>query len=159
MTIRFFSSRMIQCAVGFIAAITLLASACAHEFKIGDIQIVHPYARATAPQQAAGGAYLGLENRGKTDDRLIRVESGIAHSVEMHTMEMNGDIMKMREVDGIDLQAGARINMQPGGGVHIMLMGLKQPLKAGATFPLTLYFEKAGKIDVIVNVEAAGASH
>jgi len=159
MHIRFLASLICHRTVAFIAAVTLAAIAQGHEFKIGDIQIVHPYARATAPQQSAGGAYLGLENRGETDDRLARVESGIARSVEIHTMEMQGDIMKMREVDGIDLKAGARISMQPGGGYHIMLMGLKQPLKAGDNFPLTLYFDKAGKIDVVVNVEAKSAAH
>jgi copper(I)-binding protein len=69
-------------------------------------------------------------------------------------MEMVGDIMKMREVDGIELKAGSKISMKPGGGYHIMLVGLKHPLIAGDKFMLTLYFEKAGKIEVVVHVEA-----
>jgi copper(I)-binding protein len=126
----------------------------AHEFKLGDIQINHPFARPTMPGQTSGGAYLGLENKGKVKDELVKAESTIANSVELHEMAMSGDVMKMREVKDIDLDAGKLVNMQPGGGYHIMLIGLKQPLKAGNKFPLTLTFKKAGKVDVVVNVEA-----
>jgi copper(I)-binding protein len=131
-----------------------MTTAMAHDFKLGEIEIAHPYARATAPGQPSGGAYLGLENKGNTADKLVKVESTIAKSLEIHNMEMAGDIMKMREVEGIALKAGEKISMKPGGGYHIMLMGLNQPLKAGDKFPMTLYFAKAGKIEVIVYVEA-----
>jgi len=149
-------SRFVQI---FFGAAALISVAHAHEFKIGDIEIAHPYARATVQQQVTGGAYLGLENKGKTDDRLLRIESAVAGSVEIHTMEMAGDVMKMREVDGIELKAGSKINMAPGGGYHLMLIGLKHPLIAGDKFMLTLYFAKAGKIEVVVHVEAADATH
>jgi len=140
--------------ITFIGAVTLASVVSAHEFKLADIQIGHPYARATVTQQTTGGAYFGLENKGKTDDKLIKVESNIAKSVEIHNMEMVGDVMKMREVDGIELKAGSKISMKPGGGYHIMLVGLNQQLKVGDKFPLTLYFAKAGKIEVVVYVEA-----
>jgi copper(I)-binding protein len=136
-----------------------MTSVLAHEFKLGDIKIAHPYARATVPQQSTGGAYLGLENTGKTDDKLLKVESTIARSVEIHSMEMVGDVMKMREVDGIDIKAGSKISMKPGDGYHIMLIGLQQQLKAGDKFPMTLVFAKAGKIDVVVVVEPEPAAH
>ena len=126
----------------------------AHDFKLGGIQIVHPYARATAPQQTSAGVYLALENQGKTDDKLIKAASTIAKSIEIHQMEMVGDIMKMREVDAIELKAGSKLSMVPGGGYHIMISGLSHDLKAGDQFPLTLFFSKAGKIDVVVHVEA-----
>ncbi|PRC93706.1 copper chaperone PCu(A)C [Solimicrobium silvestre] len=137
-----------------LSALALTSAVQAHEFKLGDIQIGHPYARATVPQQTSGGAFLALENTGKTDDKLIKVESSMANSVEIHNMEMVGDVMKMREVDLIDLKAGSKISMKPGGGYHIMLIGLKKQLNAGDKFPLTLQFEKAGKIEVMVFVEA-----
>lgn len=140
--------------ITLIGAVTLASVVSAHEFKLGDIQIDHPHARATVPQQTTGGAYFGLENKGKTDDKLIKVDSNIAKSVEIHSMEMTGDVMKMREVDDIELKAGSKISMNPGGGYHIMLIGLNHQLKAGDKFPMTLYFAKAGKIEVVVNVEA-----
>jgi copper(I)-binding protein len=134
----------------------LCTAALAHEFKVGDIQIIHPNARPTVAQQTSGAAYFGLNNTGKTDDRLIKVESSVAKSVEMHNMEMSGDVMKMREVEGIDLKAGSQLEMKRGGGYHIMLNGLNQALKAGDRFPMTLIFAKAGKVDVVVYVEAEG---
>ena len=137
-----------------LTASALACTAQAHEFKLGDIQIGHPYARVTVPQQTTGGAYFSLDNNGKQDDRLIHVSSSIAKSVEIHTMTMTGDVMKMREVDQIDIKAGSKITMKPGGGYHIMLMGLSKQLNAGDKFPMTLEFAKAGKIEVMVYVEA-----
>ena len=156
---KFFSRRFVQ-IIPLITGITLMSTALAQEFKLGDIQISHPYARSTVAQQSSGGAYLELENKGKTDDKLIKIESGIAHSVEIHTMEMVGDVMKMREADGITLKPGSKISMKPGGGYHVMLIGLNRQLKAGDQFPLTLTFANAGKIDVIVHVNAeSGIGH
>ena len=142
-----------------LACTFVLASvAQAHEYQSGDIQIEHPFARATVAGQVSGGAYLGLENKGKTNDALVKAESTIANSVELHQMEMTADhVMKMRQVKEIALIAGKKLQMKPGGGYHIMLTGLNQQLKAGDKFPLTLYFEKAGKIKVMVHVEAANA--
>ena len=126
----------------------------AHDFSLGNIQIGHPYARATVAQQSSGGAYLSLTNKGAQEEQLIKVSSPIAKTVEIHTMSMSGDVMKMRSVENIVIKAGEKIAMQPGGGFHIMLIGLNQALKAGDHFPLTLEFAKAGKIEVTVNVEA-----
>lgn len=138
-------------------AITVLATGLsqAHEFKLKDLKIIHPYARTTAPYQPSGAAYLSLENKGSAADKLLSISSPVAKSVEIHTMSMEGNVMKMREVDGIDLPPAAKVDMKPGHGYHIMLMGLEKPLKAGDKFPLTLNFEKAGKTDVTVVVEEA----
>lgn len=136
------------------SALSFASAVGAHEYKLGDIQIKHPYARATVQQQTSGGAYLELENKGKAADKLTKVDSSVAKSVEMHSMEMAGDVMKMRQVDYVTLNANSKINMKPGGGYHLMLIGLKRQLNTGDKFPLTLYFEKAGKIEVVVNVEA-----
>ena len=138
----------------FIGASLFSIAASAHDFSLGDIQIGHPFARATIAQQTAGGAYLSLHNVGKSDDQLVKVSSSVAKKGEIHNMEMVGDVMKMRAIDKIEVKAGSKISMQPGGGYHIMLIGLNRTLKAGEQFPLTLEFAKAGKIDVTVNVEA-----
>ncbi|ONN66816.1 copper chaperone PCu(A)C [Herbaspirillum frisingense] len=152
-----------RCA-GLALTAALLAAAPlsqAHSFKLGQLEIGHPYARATVPGQPAAGAYISIENKGSAADRLVGVSSPVAKSGEIHTMAMEGNLMKMREVDGgLEIKPGQKIAMQPGNGYHIMLMGLSKPLQAGEKIPLTLNFEKAGKIEVVVNVEdpaAAGA--
>ena len=142
-----------------VAAACTLAAPCwaqAHEFKLGAIKIGHPYARATAPGQPAGGGFLKLENGGGAD-RLVSARAAVSNAVELHTMSMDGDVMRMRQVDGIDLPAGKTVELKPG-GLHIMFTGLKAPLKAGDKFPLTLKFEKAGEVTVDVVVEAPKAA-
>jgi copper(I)-binding protein len=129
----------------------------AHSFELGALSIGHPYARATVAGQAAGGAFLTIENRG-ADDRLVSASAEVSKVVELHTMSMDGDVMRMRQLDSIPLPAGKAVALKPG-ALHIMLIGLKAPLKAGDKFPLKLKFEKAGEVTVEVNVEAAGASH
>lgn len=142
----------------FSAAIILFCSAAAaHEFKVGDIHVGHPYARTTVPGQPSGGVYLSLENKGKKADKLVAASSPAAKTVEIHTMSMDGNIMRMREVSHIEVAPAAKVDMQPGSGYHIMLMGLTAPLKTGDRVPMTLTFEKAGKVDVQVNVEEVSA--
>ncbi|MDY7577682.1 copper chaperone PCu(A)C [Herbaspirillum sp. RTI4] len=138
---------------GVIVAASFSNVALAHEYQLGDLRIDHPYARATAPGQPAGGAYLEISNQGKSGDKLIAVASPAARSTEIHTMSMEGDVMKMREVGVIDIKPSEKITMRPGNGYHIMMIGLKQQLKAGDKIPLTLTFEKAGKLEVSVQVE------
>ncbi|MDL2339080.1 MAG: copper chaperone PCu(A)C [Pseudomonadota bacterium] len=132
-----------------LALATLVATA--HSFKVGAIEIDHPYARPTSAGQRVGGSYLKLDNKGASD-RLLSATSAMAASVELHSMSMEGDVMKMRQVDVIELPKGATVELKPG-SFHIMLMGLKAPLKAGDKFPMTLKFEKAGEVVVTVNVE------
>ena len=140
----------------FLAGSTLaLASlaAVAHSFKLGELTIGHPYARTTAPGQSTGGAYLSFENRGP-DDRLISASTPAAPAVEMHDTQMDGDVMRMRQLSAIDVPSNKAVVLKPG-GLHLMLVGLKAPLKQGDKFPLTLKFEKAGEVTVVVNVESA----
>lgn len=147
-------------AASLAAVFTLLAAplAHAHEYTLGKLAIGHPYARATVPGQPAGGAYLSIDNQGTTADKLVALSSPVAKSTELHTMSMEGNLMKMREVaGGLEIKPGQKIVMQPGDGYHIMLMGLAKPLKSGDKLPLTLRFEKAGKIEVTVNVEDMNA--
>lgn len=128
----------------------------AHSFKLGEIDIGHPYARVTVAGQPTGGGYLTLDNKGR-DDRLVSATAAVAAGVELHSMSMDGDVMRMRRVEGIALPKGQKVALAPG-GLHLMFVGLKAPLKAGYTFPMTLKFEKAGEIEVIVTVEAPTAA-
>lgn len=133
-----------------------LALAAGQAVAAGNITVSQAFARPTVPGQPTGGAYISIENKGKVADTLKSVSSPIAKSTEVHTMKMDGDVMKMREVGSIDIKPSEKITMQPGDGYHIMLMGLSKPLKTGDRFPMTLNFAKAGKINVDVAVEAPG---
>ena len=138
--------------VGIAAWVLASAATLAHEYKAGAITIGHPSARATAAGQPTGGAFMTLVNAGGAD-RLVAVSSEVAKSVELHEMKMDGDVMRMRQVDGIDLDAGKTVELKPG-SYHVMFVGLKAPLKAGERFPLKLKFEKAGEVTVDVTVQA-----
>ena len=141
-------------------AVALLWSgaAAAHGYKLGALEIGHPLARATPPTAPAGGGYLTITNTGATPDRLIAVKSAVAGAVQVHEMKMEGNVMRMRELDnGLAIPPGATVALAPG-GLHLMMMGLKEPLKQGEKVPVTLVFEKAGSIDVELVVVAMGAT-
>lgn len=137
----------------FAAACSAAGSALAHGYDVGDLRIQHPHARPTIANMPASAAYFNVENKGKSADKLIGVSSPVAKSVEIHTMSMDNGVMKMREVGAIELKPGEKIMMQPGGGYHLMLMGLTRQLNPGDRFPMTLTFEKAGKKEVSVAVD------
>jgi copper(I)-binding protein len=141
------------------AALLALASvvAGAHEYMAGAIKIDHPYARSTAAGQPTGGGFMTFVNGGGAD-RLVSASAAVSESVELHEMKMDGNVMKMRQVDGIELGGGKTVELKPG-GYHVMFVGLKAPLKAGASFAMKLKFEKAGEVTVEVKVEAPGAVH
>ncbi len=137
----------------FAAALAVSTSALAHSFTLGDLRIGHPFARVTVPGQQSGAAYMTIENTGKDADSLVGVASPMAKSAELHSMTMDGNVMKMREVRGIEIKPAAKVSLKPGDAFHIMLIGLSRPLKAGDKFPLTLTFEQAGKVEVSVVVQ------
>jgi len=142
-------------ALAALAAILALP-AFALDYKLGAIEIGHPWSRATPPTAESGGGFLAITNTGTTPDRLIAVKSPAADKVEIHEMKMDGNIMRMREVEkGIEIPPGATVELKPG-GFHVMFMGLKAPFAKDAKVPLTLVFEKAGSIDVELMVQAMG---
>jgi len=119
-------------------------------------QVQDAWARPTVPGQNVGGGYFRI-NGGPTADRLLAVSADISQSVELHTMRMDGDVMRMRQLDSVDVPANQSIDFKPG-GMHVMLIGLKTPLKVGNSFPMTLRFEKAGSVSVNVRVLPAPTS-
>jgi copper(I)-binding protein len=141
-----------------ILAVLWSSTAGAHDYKLGTLEIGHPWARATPPTAPAGGGYLTITNKGTGPDRLISVKSPAADMVQVHEMKMEGNVMRMRELDGgLAIPPGATVALAPG-GLHLMMMGLKAPLKQGERVPVTLVFEKAGTIDVELAIAAMGAT-
>ena len=116
-----------------------------------DILVQQPWARELPPVARTGAVYLGLHNTGDTPDRLVSAVSAVAERVEIHTHEHHGGMMHMRQIDAVDLPAGTQVRFAPG-GLHLMLIGLQQPLIAGHSFALTLRFEHAGSVQVQVEV-------
>lgn len=126
----------------------------AHDYKVGELTIDHPWSRELPPNAPAGAAYFTLHNQGSQADRLIGASTPRAQKSELHTHVHQGGLMKMQQIPAVDIPAQGEAVFQPGGN-HVMLFGLDQPLKAGEQFPLTLEFEKAGKVEVQVKVESA----
>ncbi|MDO9074341.1 MAG: copper chaperone PCu(A)C [Rubrivivax sp.] len=114
------------------------------------LKVEGAWARPTVQGQAAGGGFLKITGGG-TADKLVSASAGVAKTVELHTMAMDGDVMRMRQIDAIVVPAGQTVELRPG-GMHVMFMGLTNPLKNGDSFPLTLRFEKAGEVQVNVKV-------
>lgn len=137
---------VLVCTIGLIAA----ASAAPG----GDVEIKDIWSRATPPGIEVGVAYLVIDNHGKPD-RLLGASSPIAKRTELHISEMKDGLMTMRRLDAVEIKTGAPTAFAPGGR-HIMLIGLKQPLKDGDRFPLTLTFKNAGPVQVTVPVFGIG---
>ncbi len=141
-----------------LAALLVAVSlpALAHGAKAGAIAIAHPFATPTIPGSTTGAAYVtALENNGTVADKLVRASTPTAARVEIHTMSVDAQgVMRMREIDGIALAPKAKVQMKPGAGMHLMLIGLKEPLKEGTSFPMTLQFEHAGSVEVMVVVQS-----
>ena len=129
-------------ALAFIVMSGLNGTAIASDiFSFSDMQI-----RATVPGMKTSAAFLEITNNGALDDRLIAAQAAIAQRVEIHSMEMDGGVMRMRAVDGgLVIAAGDSVTLAPS-GLHIMLMGLTTDLPAGSQHEITLVFEKAGQV-------------
>jgi periplasmic copper chaperone A len=129
----------------------------AEDVKAGDLLISQAWTRATPGGAKIGGGYLTIENKGSAPDRLIGVSGNISGRIEVHEMAMNDGVMKMRALDkGLIIEPGKTVKLAPG-GYHLMIMDLKEPLKQGDHVPLTLEFEKAGKAQIVLDVQAVGA--
>jgi periplasmic copper chaperone A len=142
----------VVCLAGLLAA-----PARAEEVKAGDLVITQAWSRATPNGAKIGGGYLTIENKGAVADRLTAVSADVAGKVEVHEMAMNNGVMTMRAVDGgLVIDPGKTVKLAPG-GYHLMMFDLKSPLKQGDKLPVTLEFEKAGKVTVSLDVQGIGA--
>lgn len=140
-----------------IASSLPLPAALAHEFRAGDLLVDHPWTRAVAERAPTAAGYMVIRNTGAVPDRLVSAETPRVRIVELHEMTMIDGIMRMRPIaGGIVIPAGQEVRLAPG-GLHLMLVGPQGGFVQGARIPLTLVFERAGRIEVELAVEAAGA--
>jgi copper(I)-binding protein len=147
------SARQILLALALGAATA--ASAVAEDFKAGPLSIDQPWARASIGEATNSAAYMKISNSGDAPDRLVAVKTDAAQTVMLHESRMDGDVMKMVHLaDGIEIPAHGAAELKPL-GKHVMLIGLKQPLKAGEMLPLTLVFEKQGDVAIKAKVGKA----
>ncbi|MGI9383208.1 MAG: copper chaperone PCu(A)C [Methyloligellaceae bacterium] len=126
----------------------------------GGVRVSDAWMRPTIGSNPNSAAYMTILNHGKADDKLLEVRGDVAKAIELHTHIRDGDVMRMRKVEGgLAVAAGKGLALQPGGH-HVMLLGLTRKLAAGATIPLTLVFERAGevKVDAKVQMKAAGGT-
>lgn len=138
-------------------AVVLTAPVRAADVKAGDLVITQAWSRATPGGAKVGGGYLTIENKGTTPDRLIGGSTDAAGEVQVHEMSMKNGVMTMRPVEGgLVVEPGKTVKLTPG-GFHLMLLDLKGPLKQGEKLPVTLEFEKAGKVSVMFDVGSIGA--
>lgn len=138
------------------AGLSLSSAVLAAEFKKGDLVIDAPWARGSAMIARNGVVFMTINNHGTAADRLVKAAADLSEKVELHTHLMEDGVMKMRQIEGIDVDPAEPAVLRPG-GLHVMLINLKQPLKEGTRFPLTLTFQKAGEVTIEAVVAAPGA--
>ena len=143
----------------FTWALTLIPTfGMAHDYKIGDLVIAHPFARVTAATAMTGAGYMTVTNTGETDDVLFEVRADFSR-VMMHDTETVDDISRMIHLEILAIPAGETVTFAPG-GKHVMFMGLQgDPFEEGETVLATLVFENAGEIEIEFNVEKMTEGH
>ena len=137
---------------GLLPILVLSLATAAHGAD-SSIQVTHAWARPTPPSATTGAVYLTIINKGAADDALVGISTPAADKAALHATSNENGIMKMSTVGEEPVKAAGKLEIKPG-GLHIMLTGLKQPLKAGDTFSLTLTFRNAGLVETSVAVEA-----
>jgi len=142
----------IYCALAAACAASALqfaaADAQAADYNVGSIHVTEPWARATPKGASSGAGYMTITNTGTTPDRLSCVSSDAAAQCQIHSMIMEGGVMKMRPVEGgLEIPPGETITLKPS-GLHVMFVDLKHPLEAGKMVEATLKFEHAGAVEV-----------
>jgi copper(I)-binding protein len=141
----------------FIVLAALLLPACfanAHEYKVGELEIAHPWSQELPPNAPTVATYFVIHNEGKTADRLLSVDTAIAGEAQLHEHVMQNDVMKMQHVPSVEIPAGGEVTFAPM-AYHVMLLNLKDRslLTDGKRFAMTLHFEKAGDVTVEVAVQ------
>ncbi|ASJ70532.1 copper chaperone PCu(A)C [Granulosicoccus antarcticus] len=143
-----------SCAAAAVVALSLLSTqSIAHEYKVGDIEVVHPYAPPTPPGAGMAAGYVEIINHGDEDDRLISGKVYFAHEMQVHQTEVVDDVSRMRQVEGgLLIPAGTTVKLEPL-GTHIMFTDLAEPLVEAGRHSATLTFEKAGDVEVEFSIE------
>jgi copper(I)-binding protein len=139
-----------------LVLVLFLSSEARAQASSNTITVEQAWARATPSGALTGAAYMTLINKGASADRLLSATTPMADHVQFHKQTEDNGVSRMREVKAVELEPGTKVIFKPG-EMHMMIVGIKQPLKEGQTFPLTLQFEKAGHVDVNVPIEKVGA--
>ena len=132
----------------------------AHGVKRGELELRHPHAYPTLPGMTTGAVYLvAIRNDGERADRLLAASTTVAERVELHRMQLDADVMRIRALSEIEIPARSTVSLRQGSvdGYHLMLFGLRRPLAAGDRFALMLRFERAGEIPTEVRVDTPRA--
>lgn len=146
--------------LAFVVAVVAAISACSPAPTGGTgVTVDNAWTNATPPGATVGAGYMTIRNGDEAAARLSGMASGAAERVELHTMSMDNGVMTMRPVEGgLEIPAGGAVELKPG-GLHLMLIGLKQPLAEGTTVPVTLVFDSGARVDVALAVRAIGDGH
>ena len=136
------------------AGVLATTSVSGHEYKNGDLRVGHPWTRATPPGAKVAAGYLSIRNSGSQPDRILGASSPAAERVELHIQVREGDVLKMREVQSVEVAPGKTRMLRPG-SLHLMLVNLRKPLVKGQGVPLTLRFERAGELQIELEVQSA----
>ena len=139
-----------------VSVTMITAVVYAAEVAAGDLIVEQAWARATTLSAKTGATYLAVRNTGSEPDSILSMETPVAGQALAHQTRLEGDVSRMSEAGPLSVPLGGALEMKPG-GTHIMLMDLKGELKLGQQFPLTITFEKAGKVEVLVKVGKPGA--
>ena len=140
-----------------LGAVYGIAIGHAHEMKIGNLVIHHPWSRQPLPSSDVAAGFMEIVNNGTEDDRLVKATATVSTTAQIHEMSMDNGVMKMSELaDGLVIPAGATVELKPG-SYHVMFIGLKERPVEGTAFEGTLTFEKAGTVDISYDVEAPNA--
>jgi len=151
-------TRSLALAAVLLAFAAPVSDAIAEDYSVGTLQISNPWTRATPKGATVAGGYLKITNKGSAPDRLVGGSAAFAGRFEVHSMVTEQGVAKMRPVEGgLEIKPGETVELKPG-SMHVMLMGLKQPLEKGQKVKGTLEFEKAGKVEIEYAVEALGVS-
>ena len=149
---------MKKLGIFFAGAIVLSSAAHAYDYKVGALEIDHPWSRAVPKGATVAAGYVTIKNTGNEPDRLISGSTPVAGKFEIHEMSMDKGVMRMRPVQGgVVIKPGETLELKPQ-SFHIMMTGLKQPIEKGKPFKGSLVFEKAGEVEVDFAVEGVGAA-
>lgn len=137
--------RIVSAALAVLLAVA--APSLAHEFKVGSIEIGHPWSRPTPPSAPVASGYMKLTNMGAEVDRLTAISSPIAERAEIHRSLVTDGVASMRPVEALTVEPGATVDFEAE-KLHVMFIAPDRQLKEGERFPATLVFEKAGAVPV-----------